>query len=120
LFPPSACARRLSFTRDFSKISEPISAKLSRQMADGLDSAGIENVFPTSEICRVVRLWGANNINILSKCRAGLVTKELTYARSCAWRSTHSIAILEMLDRLVLILYNTFEIHLQKDITYSK
>ena len=31
----------------------------------------------------------------------GLVTKELTHARSCVRRSTHSVAILTMLDCLV-------------------
>jgi len=37
-----------------------------------------------------------------------LVTKELTGARSCALRSTHSIAILAMLDRLLVTKIDNF------------
>jgi len=36
--------------------------------------------------------------------QSGLVTKELIHAQSCARRSTHSIAITAMLDRLVIII----------------
>jgi len=40
-----------------------------------------------------------------------LVSKELTYAVSCARRSTHSIAILAMPDRLVIITIVTIPFH---------
>jgi len=38
----------------------------------------------------------------LQNAAPGLVTKELTHARSCTRHSTHSIANLAMLDRLVI------------------
>ena len=37
-----------------------------------------------------------------------LVTKEMTHARSCARRSTHSIAILAMPDRVVAVVLSQY------------
>jgi len=46
--------------------------------------------------------WAAVAYSAYSQHAAlGLVTKELTHARSGAWRSTHSIAIMAVLNSLV-------------------